>query len=578
MKKFALIGTGGYIAPRHLKAIKETGNVLVAALDKNDSVGILDTYFPDASFFTEFERFDRHLERLRRDKNQAIQYVSICSPNYLHDAHVRFALRIGATAICEKPLVLNPWNVTALAEAAKETGQHINTILQLRLHPAIIALKERVQRLPEDKTFDIDLTYITSRGSWYMTSWKGDVSKSGGIATNIGVHFFDVLSWIFGGVKENTVHVHEPTKAAGLLELDRARIRWFLSLDRNDLPFAPEVGKSMTYRSITVDGDEIEFSGGFTDLHTKSYRRILDGKGFGPQDVMTSIEIVSAIRNATPVGLRGDHHPMLTSPSSSARAVARPDVSAVSASPAKQILGTPDRTSTKGNPPADRRYFVHETGIVENGAEIGEGTKIWHFSHVMKGATIGKNCIFGQNVFVASDVVIGNNVKIQNNVSIYSGVIIEDDVFLGPACVLTNVNNPRSQIIRHGLYEKTIFRRGVTVGANATIICGIELGRYSFIAAGAVVTKDVPDYAMMVGVPARNVGWISRHAIPLPKPDSDGIMVCPESKYRYKEVETGVLRCIDLDEEAPLPSHMAVGKVSYRKIEQKHVDDPGSQT
>jgi len=311
MKRFALIGAAGYIAPRHLKAIKKTGNILVAALDKSDSVGILDAYFPDADFFTEFERFDRHLEKLRRNKGQGVDYVSICSPNYLHDAHVRFALRIGADAICEKPLVLNPWNVTALADIAKETGRQIYTILQLRLHPAIIALKKCIEGLPKDKTFDIDLTYITARGHWYMVSWKGDVGKSGGIASNIGVHFFDMLSWIFGGVKENIVHVYEPNRAAGFLELDRARVRWFLSLDCKDLPFTPQEGKPKTYRSITIDDEEIEFSGGFVDLHIESYRKILTGEGFGPQEVLTSIEIISGIRNAQPIGLKGDYHPML---------------------------------------------------------------------------------------------------------------------------------------------------------------------------------------------------------------------------------------------------------------------------
>lgn len=310
MKRFALIGVGGYIAPRHLKAIKETGNVLVAALDPSDSVGILDSYFPDADFFTEFERFDRHLEKLRR-KDEGVDYVSICSPNYLHDAHVRFALRIGADVICEKPLVLNPWNVSALDEIARETGGRINTILQLRLHPAVISLKERIDKSPSTKTYDIDLTYITSRGRWYMISWKGDVKKSGGVANNIGIHFFDMLCYIFGGVKANIVHLSEATKAAGFLELERARVRWFLSTDRQDLPMKPEPGKPMTYRSITVDGEEIEFSGGFTDLHTESYRKILAGEGFGPDVVKPSVEIVAGIRNAQPVGLKGDYHPLL---------------------------------------------------------------------------------------------------------------------------------------------------------------------------------------------------------------------------------------------------------------------------
>jgi UDP-N-acetyl-2-amino-2-deoxyglucuronate dehydrogenase len=311
MKRFALIGAGGYIAPRHLKAIKETGNELVAALDKSDSVGIMDSFFPDAHFFTEFERFDRHIEKLRRQKGEGVDYVTICSPNYLHDAHVRFALRVGADAICEKPLVLNPWNITALQEMEKESGRKVNTILQLRLHPSIVALKEKIESGDPDKIYDIDLSYITSRGKWYNISWKGDMHKSGGVATNIGVHFFDMLGWIFGGVKQNVVHVSEPEKASGFLEFERARVRWFLSLDRNDLPFEPEVGKPMTYRSITIDGEEIEFSGGFTDLHTASYAKILAGEGFGMEEVVSSLEIVSHIRNAEAVGIKGDCHPFL---------------------------------------------------------------------------------------------------------------------------------------------------------------------------------------------------------------------------------------------------------------------------
>jgi len=311
MKRFALIGVGGYIAPRHLRAIKDTGNVLVAALDKSDSVGILDSYFPKADFFTEFERFDRHLEMLRHDKGEGVDYVSICSPNYLHDAHIRFALRIGADAICEKPLVLNPWNVKALMKSEAESGRHIYAIHQLRLHPSIVELKKRVDNEPKDKVFEIDLTYITSRGHWYMTSWKGDGKKSGGIATNIGIHFFDMLIWIFGGVKQNIVNIYEERKSAGILELERANVRWFLSLDSRDLPETGSDEEIRTYRSITVDGQEIEFSGGFTDLHTESYRRIFSGEGFGPQDVLASIEVVSQIREAKPVGLKGNYHPML---------------------------------------------------------------------------------------------------------------------------------------------------------------------------------------------------------------------------------------------------------------------------
>jgi UDP-N-acetyl-2-amino-2-deoxyglucuronate dehydrogenase len=314
LKRFALIGVAGYIAPRHLKAIRDTGNVLVAALDKSDSVGILDSYFPDADFFTEFERFDRHLEKLRRaDASQTVDYVTICSPNYLHDAHVRFALRIGASAICEKPLVLNPWNVEALEEIEKGGKGKINTILQLRLHPTIIEFKKKIDSAGKDRIYDIGLTYITSRGHWYPVSWKGNIEKSGGIATNIGIHFFDMLAWIFGNVKKNVVHLSQSKRAAGFLELDKARVRWFLSLERDDLPVQPRPGKPMTYRSITVDGQEIEFSEGFGDLHTVSYQKILEGKGFGTKDVMPSVQIVSDIRRAEPVGLKGDYHPILKS-------------------------------------------------------------------------------------------------------------------------------------------------------------------------------------------------------------------------------------------------------------------------
>ncbi|MHC4727091.1 MAG: Gfo/Idh/MocA family oxidoreductase [Planctomycetota bacterium] len=311
MKKFALIGAGGYIAPRHMKAIKETGNVLIAALDPNDSVGVIDSYFPNADFFTEFERFDRHLEKLRRENNQRIDYISICSPNYLHDAHIRFALRIGADAVCEKPVVLNPWNVDALDEIAHETGKKVNTILQLRLHPAISELKKRVDQSPKAKKYDIDLAYITARGHWYMISWKGNVSKSGGVATNIGIHFFDILQWIFGGVQKNVVHVDEPQRTAGFLELERARIRWFLSIKQDDLPQEPEPGKLAAYRSITINDEEIDFSCGITDLHTKSYEEILNGRGFALQETKPSVEIVSTIRKIKPIGLKGDYHPLL---------------------------------------------------------------------------------------------------------------------------------------------------------------------------------------------------------------------------------------------------------------------------
>ncbi len=310
-KNFALIGAAGYIAPRHLKAIQDTDNTLIAALDKFDSVGIMDQYFPKADFFTEFERFDRHLEKLKRHQNIRLDYVSICSPNYLHDAHIRMALRSGAHAICEKPIVLNPWNIDALAAIEKESAGNIYTILQLRLHSAIVALKAKVASEAKQGKYDIDLTYITSRGRWYDNSWKGDESKSGGIATNIGVHFYDMLSWVFGAVQENIVHLREKHKASGYLEFENARVRWFLSIDENDLPQPVKEKGQRTYRSITIDHQELEFSAGFTELHTKSYQEILKGNGFGLSDVRKSIEIVHDIRNASIVK-NGDQHPFLS--------------------------------------------------------------------------------------------------------------------------------------------------------------------------------------------------------------------------------------------------------------------------
>lgn len=310
-KNFALIGASGYIAPRHLKAIKESGNNLIAALDPFDSVGIMDSYFPDSDFFVEPERFDRHLDKLRRkNEGKQVQYVSICSPNYLHDSHIRMALRNEAHAICEKPIVLNPWNVDALQTIEQETSKEIYTILQLRLHPSIIELKKQIEEGPADKVYDIDLSYITSRGHWYQISWKGDIEKSGGVATNIGVHFFDMLAFVFGEVKDNIVHYSAKDKVAGYLEFEKARVRWFLSIDSNDLPKEIKESGQRTYRSITIDNKEIEFSGGFTDLHTISYQNILQGKGFRLEEARQSINTVFHIRNSKPIGLRGDYHPL----------------------------------------------------------------------------------------------------------------------------------------------------------------------------------------------------------------------------------------------------------------------------
>jgi UDP-N-acetyl-2-amino-2-deoxyglucuronate dehydrogenase len=315
MKKFALIGAAGFIAPRHMKAIKDTGNVVVAAVDNFDSVGVIDSYFPDADFFSEFERFDRHIDKLRRSANP-IDFVSICSPNYLHDAHIRFGLRNDADVICEKPIVLNPWNVDALKQIEAESGKRIYTILQLRLHPSIIALKNKIAADTSGKIYNIDLTYITSRGHWYYSSWKGDVTKSGGIATNIGVHFFDMLMWIFGDVKQNIVHQLEHDRASGFMELKKANVRWFLSINSDTLPEEAVKDGKRTFRELNIDGDSFEFSDGFTDLHTDSYREILQGNGFGLQEVGASISVVHAIRTSNPIGLKGDYHPFAKLPTS----------------------------------------------------------------------------------------------------------------------------------------------------------------------------------------------------------------------------------------------------------------------
>ena len=314
MKNFALIGVGGYIAPRHLKAIKDTGNTLVSAYDTSDSVGVMDSYFPKAAFFTEYELFDRHNTKLRDEEGRQIDYVSVCTPNYLHDAHTRYGLRLGCDVICEKPLVLNPWNIDALQKVEERQGHKAYNILQLRLHDKIKALKKKVDEGPKDKIYDIDLTYITSRGYWYYASWKGDINKSGGVATNIGVHFYDMLQWVFGPVKRNVVHVMSFDRVGGYLELEKARVRYFLSINSECLPANAVQGEKKTYRTLNIDGDEFEFSVGFTELHTKSYEKILAGEGFRISEARPSIEIVSDIRNSSPIGLKGDYHPLCRMP------------------------------------------------------------------------------------------------------------------------------------------------------------------------------------------------------------------------------------------------------------------------
>ncbi|WP_103600648.1 Gfo/Idh/MocA family oxidoreductase [Campylobacter concisus] len=309
---FGLIGASGYIAPRHMRAIKDTGNELIAALDPYDGIGIMDSYFPQAYFFTEYERFDRFVDKWRRNGNKKIEYIAITTPNYLHDSHIRFALRSGANAICEKPLVLNPHNIDQLKIIEEESGKKVFNILQLRLHDSIVALKNKISKelsQNPDRIYDVDLTYLTSRGKWYFISWKGNEDKSGGVATNIGVHFFDMLSWIFGPIEENIVHLKQPDTNAGYMRLKNANVRWFLSVNYDYIPENVKDGGKRTFRSIKVDGDEVEFSDGFTDLHTKSYEHILSGEGFGLDEARNSINIVSNIRKMSPIGLKGEYHP-----------------------------------------------------------------------------------------------------------------------------------------------------------------------------------------------------------------------------------------------------------------------------
>lgn len=323
-KRFAITGVAGYIAPRHLKAIRDTGHRLVAAADPNDSVGVLDRWFSDVKFFTEFERFDRHLDKLRRaGDDQRVHYLSVCSPNYLHDAHCRLALRLGADVICEKPVVLNPWNLDALRELEQESGRRIYTVLQLRVHPALVALRQRLASETRAGRHQVELTYVTSRGPWYLVSWKGQAERSGGLATNIGIHFFDLLIWLFGGVQGFAVHHADERRTGGHLELERARVRWFLSIDERDLPEAATQASPplRTYRHIALDGHEVEFSEGFTDLHTEVYRETLAGRGFGLDEARPSVELAHDIREARPTGVGPESHPLLVQ--ALARAAAR---------------------------------------------------------------------------------------------------------------------------------------------------------------------------------------------------------------------------------------------------------------
>lgn len=315
-KNFAMIGVAGYIAPRHIKAIADTGNNLIAAFDKFDCVGRLDNSFPDCSFFTEIGPFDRFCNKFVH-LGETLDYLTICTPNYTHDSYIRYGLRGGSDVICEKPVVLNPHNLYELLKDEKESGHKAYTILQLRLHDSIVALKKKVNEGPKDKIYDVDLTYITPRGKWYYASWKGDEHKSGGVATNIGIHFYDMLQWVFGPVKQNIVHIKSFDRVAGYLEFEKARVRYFLSINADCLP--QNLGNKeervfRSYRSLTIDGEEFEFSEGFTELHTKSYEKILSGDGFRISEAMESIRIVSDIRHSTPIGLTGDYHPLAKLP------------------------------------------------------------------------------------------------------------------------------------------------------------------------------------------------------------------------------------------------------------------------
>ena len=309
IKTFALIGAAGYVAPRHVRAVKETGNVLLAAIDPHDNMGFLDNYYPETRFFTKFERFDRYIDKLKNE-NKGVDFVSICSPNHLHNTHIKSALHWSADAICEKPLVLNPLNLNVLKKIEEESGQRVWNVLQLRYHPRIVSLKKKIEAAAPDKSFEIDLTYVTSRGLWYYTSWKGQEEKSGGIATNIGVHFFDMLLWIFGSVKENLVHLHAHDRATGYLEFEKARVRWFLSINNELLPNKVKANGKTTFRSMVIDGEDFDFSDGFIDLHTTVYEDIIAGGGFGIEDIRGAIEIAHSVRTQTPLGLKGEYHPL----------------------------------------------------------------------------------------------------------------------------------------------------------------------------------------------------------------------------------------------------------------------------
>jgi len=545
-KNFALIGVGGYIAPRHLQAIKDTGNNLVAALDPKDSVGIIDRYFPQANFFTEFERFERHIEKLRRiDQGSQIDYVSICSPNYLHDSHMRFALRMGAHAICEKPLVIKPWNLEALSEVQKEYSKgKIYTILQLRVHPTLAGLKNKIDSEVFTKKKEIDLTYITPRGKWYLESWKGDIEKSGGVAMNIGIHFFDMLIWIFGKPQNIELHYSDDTKASGYIELEKARVRWFLSTDSNDLP-EDRRKENKAFRLITIDGQELEFSEGFTDLHTEVYRRTLAGNGFGIEDVKPAINIVYEFSKLTPNVNSAFLHPLLR-PKQTQTVGMQPSTKFTTGE--NVVIG--ENVSIGNGTTIGNNVVIHKDTIIgENvriddnavigklpmvsvnsaitsketleGTKIGSGTMIGTATVIYRGSSIGENTliadmaqvrehveigsktIIGKGTTIENKVKIGNYCKIQANVQIVPYSIIEDYVFISPGVMTSNDKYAARTERRFSEYKGVTVKRGARLGVACIILPGVTIYEDALVGGGAVVMEDVPAKMIVVGVPAR---------------------------------------------------------------------------
>ncbi len=563
-KNFALIGVGGYIAPRHLKAIKETGNSLSAAVDPKDSVGILDSYFSNVEFFKEFETFDEYAERLKReDAGKEISYVSICSPNYLHASHIFSALRLGANIICEKPLVLRWDDLAYLSRLEKEIGKGtINTILQLRLHPALVELKKRIDSEVSAKKYEIDLTYITPRGKWYQVSWKGDKEKSGGLAMNIGVHFFDILMWIFGEVKDSKVFIYENTRMSGYIELEKANVRWYLSIDKNDLPESYRISNS-AFRSLTLNNQEIEFSEGFGNLHTEVYKKTLNGEGFGVADASPSISFVESINNSLLSEKSLDlMHPILfgaykfpirdtkTEPDKVEQKaqtnifmentkvsenknyfigknvllgknvyignyasihdgsvigdnVVIHDNAVIGKDPMRAVNSATTQENTPLSPAKIAQGCIVGTGaVIYKGSELGTNVFVADLAQIREEVTIGENTIIGKNATIENKVRIGKNCKIQTNVSIVPYSIIEDYVFISPGVSTSNDKYVGRTEKRFSEYKGITLRQGARLGVGCTVLPGITVYEDALVGAGAVVTQDVPAGKIVIGCPA----------------------------------------------------------------------------